>query len=851
MSSKMKNPWDVVSLYEFQYFLCPSCSYKQHDSKFFFESKQEFVTHTFHTHPESVENFKKISDGSLNDVITPWEFQEDKILTENGGDIAPTYGDLFFGLKEKRIYPRDANYADHIMNWIKTNVFQKTTLTMTETKCAENFSRSFKEHARVLWKSSKYKFDYGISDKIDQFLNNIIDVSVKSKIQEITNNIKEQNSNSEDVNKVDFLELDEDCSNDTEYSVEKIIDKDCDLKGNVKYLIKWKGYADTDNTWEPIENLFCNDLIEEFEKTFESVDKSHELHMQPCNSSLEDEIYLDTFESDVDINDEIKEEKEEIPIKVLNNFECEFCKNTFDNAVSLKQHVYSIHVQIFQKQCKCEFCAKEFAHPQLWEEHLKTAHDIPGEFKCNRCSQVFIGDEILKTHAKICHKGVQNEKFQRKCHHCNKFYDKINIYKHVSTVHEGKIQFFECKDCGAKFVNKKVLKGHIKLVHKEHKDKLAECEKCHKTFVKENNLRLHIRVVHEGKKDHICTSCGKTYTFLSELEKHKKLKHEGRKDYLCKICGKAFKTVTELKMHNFEHHEDHPDHKCKLCENGRTYYHKQKLQEHISFVHEGKVFICETCGKSFATKSKLKFHNKSVHEGETNQCELCGKSFQLIRSLRYHIENSHTKSRTYKCQKCGETFPSIPDLKNHKYSKHMQCESCGKKFEANSTLRSHIRSVHEGVRNNICPTCGKAFISKTDMNRHIDSVHLKKPIWNNIRKNYPEGKKPLVERACEFCQDKFSYAEELRRHIGLNHRTLITFDCRKCHLTYSTKEKIYIHLQNTHENDSYQCKVCGKSFNLTWDKDKETKVKTIKCYDNQKCYSCENDNSTCSQKYLL
>ena len=141
-SSKLENPWDVASLYEYQYFLCPSCSYK-HDSK------QDFVTHTFHTHPESMDYFKKISDGSLSDIIKPWDELQDTIISENGHDIAPTYGDLFFGLKEKRIYPKDPSYFDYIMNWIKANVFQKTTLTMTEIKCAEKFSRTFKEQARV------------------------------------------------------------------------------------------------------------------------------------------------------------------------------------------------------------------------------------------------------------------------------------------------------------------------------------------------------------------------------------------------------------------------------------------------------------------------------------------------------------------------------------------------------------------------------------------------------------------------------------------------------------------------------------------------------------------------------
>uniref|UniRef100_A0A914YUV3 Chromo domain-containing protein n=1 Tax=Panagrolaimus superbus TaxID=310955 RepID=A0A914YUV3_9BILA len=52
---------------------------------------------------------------------------------------------------------------------------------------------------------------------------------------------------------------------ENEYVVEKILDK----RGHgrkVEYLIKWRGYDDPiENTWEPVENCDCPDLITEFE----------------------------------------------------------------------------------------------------------------------------------------------------------------------------------------------------------------------------------------------------------------------------------------------------------------------------------------------------------------------------------------------------------------------------------------------------------------------------------------------------------------------------------------------------------------------------------------------------------
>lgn len=50
------------------------------------------------------------------------------------------------------------------------------------------------------------------------------------------------------------------------YVVESIIDKIVTPDGKVHYLLKWQGYPDSENTWEPEENLHCKDLMDKFEK---------------------------------------------------------------------------------------------------------------------------------------------------------------------------------------------------------------------------------------------------------------------------------------------------------------------------------------------------------------------------------------------------------------------------------------------------------------------------------------------------------------------------------------------------------------------------------------------------------
>ena len=71
---------------------------------------------------------------------------------------------------------------------------------------------------------------------------------------------------------------------ETEYEVERIIDSRRVGRGRcLEYLVRWKGYSEADDSWEPRQNIHAPDLIRQFHATYPSA--IHTSYINPLNSN--------------------------------------------------------------------------------------------------------------------------------------------------------------------------------------------------------------------------------------------------------------------------------------------------------------------------------------------------------------------------------------------------------------------------------------------------------------------------------------------------------------------------------------------------------------------------------------
>ena len=179
------------------------------------------------------------------------------------------------------------------------------------------------------------------------------------------------------------------------YVVDKVVNKRTNRRrnGRVEYLIKWKGYDDKDNTWEPRENLDCEDLIEEFEKIQKSEIDSFKMSREKFTPTGD-------METPVDNNLDSK-----LLEKELKSVQDQFIKQITSEKLVLQEKLNSERQQNLEKTSK--IAALENTAKQISSEKLVLQEDLKFEKQKNleKASKLASLEKIIES---------QNKQFLRK-----------------------------------------------------------------------------------------------------------------------------------------------------------------------------------------------------------------------------------------------------------------------------------------------------------------------------------------------------------------------------------------------------------------------------------------------------
>ena len=469
----MENPWNIQSLYEFQYFNCPSCDFKNH-------SKQKLVNHAYEIHPESIEYLMNLDDKSISDIEFPWN--DCKI-------------DMISQIK---IEEPDTDHLEEIKEEDLDQCSNTNTVDIkSEADCfVENSESNFTENPQEI--KNKKPDHFGDESNCVETLEDPLNIKkVDSKIR------KRPAKAVKDLN-CDY------CG--------KIFSELSNLKRHIKAIhegIKAHKCEKCGKSFSQAAGLKIH-----IKGVHEGVKHNYDHHCDTCGKSF-------TQSSSLKIH--VKSVHEGIKDHI-----CDYCQKSFAQAWILKTHIQTVHEGVKAYDCnycsksfalqgqlnyhikshlegvkkhKCILCGKGFSRPDKLKAHIKSIHEGVKDYFCNHCGKGFSREDSVKKHIKDVHDGVKDHI----CVHCEKrFSEAGKLKRHVKAVHEG-VKDHLCSHCEQSFSSNQYLKTHIKVVHEGVKDYI--CMHCGKAFGNSSRLKKHIR------NSKPCTS---VYEILDQTEMKEK-----------------------------------------------------------------------------------------------------------------------------------------------------------------------------------------------------------------------------------------------------------------------------------------------------------------------------------------
>ena len=339
----MENPWKIQTIYQLQYFNCPSCHFKN-------DSKQEIINHAYKTHPEGLNILlANIKDESLSDCLIPFQAMKTLITPKKDllkGVIDSTIGDLNDSInvnKKPRKY--DLRGQKPVAPVDKLEQDCAVRIPENEKKKADEFALLHDIIKEIPKKKKKVDEFSRFSGKMEPFVR-------------IHSNLSSLSGDSDHMDDMD-VEPTTEQTDQTEQTEQ--------AEQSEHTII---AIADASNTetkvlvpFQDIKNLFG-----------ESTGKNNETEPIKIDISNADNTIVELIEEPaVKENYDIGNRKSKIFPKseILDPLE----KMALNKSITIFQNGQKIN-----ENCKCEFCAAKFPNEHEYKDHLKTVHHCDATF---------------------------------------------------------------------------------------------------------------------------------------------------------------------------------------------------------------------------------------------------------------------------------------------------------------------------------------------------------------------------------------------------------------------------------------------------------------------------------------
>lgn len=310
----MENPWNIKSVYELQYFNCPSCVFKDN-------SKQIFINHACEKHPEAIEHLKNIQDKSLADTVLPWSQVSVQIIKTEP-------------ICETEIFQED----------IKESIKDPLNIALEDSfkneNCFENISKNISENIDIAENvedilSKTYKCKQNKS--FDRKYTCPICKEIVRSLAKHNKTVHEGKKNHKCVK--------------------------CDKDFYFQYQLK----IHLSEVHGGTKDHMCGVCGKAF-----SVARYLGMHIRNVHEGIKYSCKVcdKSFNSNQSLKNHVKTVHDKVRVK------CEICNKTVSNTAGLKSHIEFLHGKLLRngEEDKCQFCEKTFEYSNHLKYHIKDYH---------------------------------------------------------------------------------------------------------------------------------------------------------------------------------------------------------------------------------------------------------------------------------------------------------------------------------------------------------------------------------------------------------------------------------------------------------------------------------------------